>query len=541
MLKPTPEVEPVPCCCWCNAPVVLKNRIGWCSGSKACRQRQMACGVQVTLNGKRKWLFVPTPSQTEVMEATDTNLFVHSNRGSGKSHVLRWMCHALALAIPGYKYAILRTSFPELTLNHLIFLKDEMDSMGGEANGYYYHKTEHICYYPNGSMGFYRQAETDEQVKNVLGVEMYLCVFDEAPTFKWNHMAMIAASVRVPAGSGLKPLKRYLGNPIGACIDELWMYFIDKDVDPLNDPEYRPEEWRAIKLRLEDNVHLDIVAYRKSLAGAGLPEHIRKAWLDGERADERAMFAFFPNKDGKPYHVVAEFPRWGLNNQQIAQRNEFGVWHFPDWVKIYRAFDMGWAPDPAVCVWFAIIGKRILVFKEKTWLRTIAADIAQDMVKESKGMHIAMTYCDPTIDIKTGADILTIRDTFENNGVPMEPSVNSREHYAHAIHSALQSEVEWGSREAMTHVPRIQFLQGNGVGVPLTIKYLPMMRYDDKNPMEMADHRHDHLPIACAYFLMSVIPTTKAVDVGPPKRWMQPKKGERKVLGSNNVRRRYAK
>lgn len=493
-----------------------------------------------TVNGKVKWLFVPTPSQTVAMEATETNLFIYSNRGSGKSHVMRWMCHALALAIPGYKYAILRTSFPELTLNHLIFLKDEMDSMGGEAEGYYYHKTEHICYYANGSMGFFRQAETDEQVKNVLGVEMFLCVFDEAPTFKWEHMAMIAASVRVPAGSGLKPLKRYLGNPIGECIDELWMYFVDKDVDLLKDPEYRQEDWRAIKLRLEDNVHLDIVAYRKSLAGAGLPEHIRKAWLDGERADEKAMFAFFTNKDGKPYHVVSEFPRWGESNRQVISHDTEG-WHIPDWVKIYRSYDHGYHPDPAVCVWFAIIGRMIVVFKEKTWLRTIVEDIADDIVKESKGMKVSMTYCDPTIDINTGADIETMRDKMENHGVPMEPSVNSREHYAAAIHSALQSEIEWGSGDTMVRKPRIVFLQGSGIGVPLTIKYLPMMRYDDKNPMEMADHRHDHLPIACAYFLMSVIPTTKNVVVGPPKKWLQPKKSERKVLGSNNVRRRYAR
>jgi hypothetical protein len=60
-------------------------------------------------------------------------------------------------------------------------------------------------------------------------------VFDEAPTFKWEHMIMIASSVRVPVGLGLTPLKRYLGNPIGPCIDDLWKYFIDKDVDPLED------------------------------------------------------------------------------------------------------------------------------------------------------------------------------------------------------------------------------------------------------------------------------------------------------------------
>jgi len=42
-------------------------------------------------------------------------------------------------------------------------------------------------------------------------------------------------------------------------------------------------------------------------------------------------------------------------------------WHYPDWVKIYRSYDHGIRPDPAVCLWFAIIGRMIIAFKEKTW------------------------------------------------------------------------------------------------------------------------------------------------------------------------------
>lgn len=512
--------------------MVESRGVAWCSGNEECRERQRAFSVDgLDEKGKKRWLFVPTPSQTEVLEATETNLFVYSNRGSGKSHVIRWLCHMMALAVPGFKYAILRTSYPELMKNHLIFLKREMDSFGGEANGMQYNKTEHVCYYSNGSMGFYMQAETDEQVKNALGVEMYMCVFDEAPTFKWEHMMMIKASIRVPPGLGLKPRTIYLGNPIGDSIEELWRYFIDKDVDRLADPSYNPNDWRAIKLRLEDNVHLDVVEYLKQFSG--LPPHIRRAWLDGERADERAMFDFRPNVEGKPYHVIPELMLW--QGKPIITVDAEG-WHIPEWVKIYRAYDHGFRPDPAACVWFAIIGNRIIVFKEKLWTGVIAADIAKDIVDESRGMRISMTYCDPKIDIHDGADVVSIRDTMENNGVPMELSTNSRELFAASIHSALQSEVEWGTGETLVKVPRIQFLQSVGMGVPLTIKYLPMMRYDEKHPMEMADHKHDHLPIACAYFLMSVIPTTKFADAGPPKKWLQPKKSTRRILGSDNVR-----
>lgn len=182
-------------------------------------------------------------------------------------------------------------------------------------------------------------------------------------------------------------------------------------------------------------------------------------------------------------------------------------------MRIYRSFDMGWFPDPAVCLWFLVYGRLILCFKEMQWYRTIAKDIAKDIVAESNGLQIVTTFCDPSIDIKTGADVVSILDIMENAGVPMTPSINDREMFAHAIHNALQEQISPG-------VPRIQFLQH---GCPNLIKYLPRMKYDEKNTSAMADHKHDHWPVALAYFLMSQIPITKESESHKPRRWMLPK------------------
>ena len=51
-------------------------------------------------------------------------------------------------------------------------------------------------------------------------------------------------------------------------------------------PQQPPEEWRSIKIDMKDNSKLDVDAYRRQL-GAGLPIHIRKAWLDGEKDGTR--------------------------------------------------------------------------------------------------------------------------------------------------------------------------------------------------------------------------------------------------------------
>jgi hypothetical protein len=506
-----PEEAVEPTCCWCGGKIALAGKFAWCE-TEACRDKQLACTVAVERDGMQDLLFVPTPRQAEAMMATEPNLFVWGNRGGGKSVCMRWLCHALATAIPGFKYAILRTSFPELMKNHLIYLDDECNRMGGEKEGFKYHKTEHVVYYPNGSIGFYAQCANDADVKKILGAEVCLVVFDEAPTFEWQHMRLIAASIRVPAGSGLIPMTRYLGNPIGESIEELWRYFIDKDVDLNEDPEYRPQDWREIEMRIQDNPHLDAKQYWRQFSG--LPAHFIRAWKEGIRIEENTLFEFYPNKDNRPYHVVQEIPRFGDGTPLFTVKPD-GTYVFPDWVQVYRAYDHGFWPDPAVCLWFAVYGRRILCFKELTRTRTLAPDMAREIVEESKGMRVVTTYCDPSIDIETGADVHTILQKMEDAGVPMTPSINDREVFADAIHTVLGEEVS-------PSTPRIQFLES---ACPMTVKAIPKMKFNENNPAALADHKMDHWPIALAYFGMTQIPETKPSDRRRRKRWQLPKKG----------------
>ena len=79
------------------------------------------------------------------------------------------------------------------------------------------------------------------------------------------------------------------------------------------------------------------------------------------------------------------------------------------------------------------------------------------------------------------------------HGVPCDPSINDRVLYADAIHGLLGEEIEPG-------VPRFQVYEP---GCPLLAKYLPKMRWDEKNPRKMADHKFDHPVVALAYFAIS--------------------------------------
>lgn len=391
---------------------------------------------------------------------------------------------------------------PDLRSNHLIYMGREMRTLGGEWND-----TLAMARYPNGSMGFFRQCEDQADVDKIVGTEAAILFVDEAPQIGWEQLRTLAPSLRVAKRpDGTQPYwtaEIYSGNPIGESIEELDRYFVDQTVDALDDPTYLPGDWAHIPLHLHDNPSLDPQEYLKQFAG--VPAHFRAAWIDGVRMEGRTLFHVQPTKGGKPYHYLQELPT--IDGVPVVQ---------VPWVQVYRTFDMGYFPDPAVCVWLAVYGRRIVAFHEGTWFKTIAQDLAghmKDTTRELVGdREVAMTYADPDIDVRRGVDV-TVRDILEMAGVPIECSVNDRVLYADMIHALLGEEVEPG-------VPRFQIYEP---GCPMLAKYLPKMRWDERNPRRMADHKFDHWVVALAYFAISsgVLGHSVAPSTQREPEWMQ--------------------
>jgi hypothetical protein len=421
-----------------------------------------------------------------VQGAGPSKYFLRGNRGGGKSLLLRrGVAHALALALPGFRYVMVRRNFPDLESNHLIYLTREMQAVGGA-----YQEAKRMCRYPNGSIGFYRQCEEERDVEKIVGAEAALLIVDEAPQIPWTYLRAMAPSLRVAkAEDGSQPywtLEVYSGNPMGESIEELDNYFRVEHDGPsaVEDPLYHGEDWAHVSLMLRDNPSVDPQEYLKQFAG--LPPHYRAAWVDGARAENQVLFDVHKTKAGKPYHYIQELPT--IDGVPLLQ---------VPWVQIYRAFDMGYFPDPAVCVWLAVVGRRVIAVHEETWFRTIARDLAakmREVTTELTGApDCAGTFVDPQIAVKTGSDAVTVMDTLEMAGVPCEPSINDRVMYADAIHGLLGEEIEPG-------VPRLQIHEP---GCPMLAKYLPRMRWDDKNARKMADHPFDHWIVTLAYFGIS--------------------------------------
>jgi hypothetical protein len=263
-------------------------------------------------DGSRHVMYEPTSDKhVWFHESNIKNLLAYGNRGGGKSHLLRFDGHMRAMSVPNANLILVRRTYPELLRSHLIHINTEMKLLGGD-----YHKTEHIAYYPNGSKMFFSHVATESDSLNLLSAEFIAAYFDELSTIPWDFFIKLCASVRI--GGNLKKLGvsgvvRAATNPLGPSAAEVFAYFVNKDVDPEDDPDYDPNDWGAIKIQMADNKHIDIEDYLKRFSG--MAGYLKKAWLEGEFSLENQLFDFKPRRDGKPYHVISSLPI--MNNRPI--------------------------------------------------------------------------------------------------------------------------------------------------------------------------------------------------------------------------------
>lgn len=255
-------------------------------------------------NGEPHVLYKPSSEKhLQAHNSKVKNLLVYGNRGGGKSHWMRFDAHMRALSAEKCSLIIVRKTYPQLMQSHLKYIAAEMKLLKGE-----YNKSEHIAYYPNDSMLFFSHVSTEADSLNLLSAEFLAAYFDELSTIPWDFFIKLSASVRVKPNSGLTGVVRAATNPLGPSAAEVFSYFVNKDVEPEDDPDYNPEDWDAIKIQMEDNAeHLDIEDYKRRFAG--MPDYLRKAWLDGEFSLENALFDFKKRtREGKEWHVISQMP-----------------------------------------------------------------------------------------------------------------------------------------------------------------------------------------------------------------------------------------
>jgi len=466
-------------------------------------------------------LYRPDPKlhQDDYHASECPNLLALGPRGTGKSTQLRFDAILRCLMFDNFRALILRRTMPELRESHLNYIEREMTLLGG-----HFLKTTFTAVFPNGSTISFRHCETEADVFDFLSAQYGFIGFDELSTFSLYQFQLISAAARAPKHAGYKAVIRAGSNPLGEGAEWMYAWFIDHTVDLAEFPNYDPNDYQMIFSRLEDNDHLDTKSYIANLQN--LPEHVRKAWLLGERVDEGAYFSDFAKmkvfgQPGAPdykvihWHMTPSVPKW--RDEEGVERSILQY----SWFNIYRAIDWGYDPDPAVCLWIAMLpNRRAVVFKERSWKRTLAKDVALDIKAESVGMRVTSSFCDPVMNMKEGQDY-SIGEIFEMNGVPVTPMKNDRILYGYAVHEYLNTMIDDRPQLSIVDGKR-----GDPYGCPDLLKTFPMLRRDKLDPRKLADG-NDHWVVALAYFCMGMAVPSRQSSTSSIPRWMQPKRPRR--------------
>lgn len=468
-------------------------------------------------DGKTVLLYDPHPHQLAFHSTDAPNLLALGTRGTGKSLMLRWDAIMRCMTIPNFKALVIRRTMPELRRSHLGYIEREMNLLGGT-----FLKTTSEAVFPNGSTITFAHCETEADILNFLSSEYGAIYFDELSTFTLNQFLQISAAARAPETAGYTAIVRAGSNPLGLGTEWMEAWFVSKTVRLEDYPDYHPDDFVMQFSTLEDNPSIDAKAYAARLRN--LPDHVRRAWLKGEFVVEGAYFKdFAPEKfpcpddeecDAVPWHVIDELPTFTDGQGRTAPITQF------EWMSVYRAVDWGYDPDPAVCLWIAVLPDgRAFVLKTMKWERTLAKDVAEDIKRESQGMHVVETFADPTMFIKDGATIFSIAEVFEQNGVPLTPSINDRALAGYAVHDFLNTIVRGG--------PKLRIYRHANRDL---IRTFPTIRTDKLDARKIANGE-DHWVIALAYFCMGLAAPAGEPHVTETPQWMRPKKKWRPIVG----------
>lgn len=351
----------------------------------------------------------PTPPQKAFFESKARHTAYGGARGGGKSWAMRRKMVGLGLApYGGIRMLLLRRSFPELLGNHIRPLIEELVPSGMAK----YNKDEKIFIFPNGSyikLGF---CDSEDDWMQYQGQEYEVIGFEEATNFTELQMRKIATSNRT-SRKDFKPRCYYTCNPGGVGHEYIKRLFVDRNfiTEPImfEGMEILPEDpndYVFIRAKLSDNPHVDS-DYIKSLAG--LPEHLRRAYLEG---DWDVVLGQYFSEFRRDLHVI---PTMAIP---------------PEW-KRFRSMDWGFN-DPWATLWFAVAPDRHIYVYRELYAREINSSDYARMVKQMTGAdeNISGTYLSPDAWQRRGMKDISggenIAEVLMRNGIPVFKADNSR-------------------------------------------------------------------------------------------------------------------
>ena len=214
------------------------------------------------------------PKQREgFAESLKTPVFFYGGaKGGGKSHLLRSREYFLRLTFPGTKGLIVRKTYPELLSNHIRKFFTEYPE-----TRQWYKKQEKAIEYPNGSVTEFSYLRSTDDVYTYQGREYENISIDEITQHEESVFKTLRTSNRT-VQKALPATMFLTGNPGGIGHNWVKRMFINRQFQG----DEIPADFGFLQAKVYDNKILmdSDPKYVERLQGS--PEHLRKAYLDGD-------------------------------------------------------------------------------------------------------------------------------------------------------------------------------------------------------------------------------------------------------------------
>ena len=415
--------------------------------------------------------------QTDALSRSEFEILYGGARGGGKTDAgLVWLEEPDYISNPRYRFLVVRENSKDLA-NWLDRASFMYAPQGGKVVG-------HEIRFPSGALGWTGHLQDKNSFKHYVGNEYQKLLVEELTLIPSEESYLkLASSCR--STIGLPPQIFCTTNPGNA--GHIWVKNRFVKHGAMN--AYLDSETGRhrifIPAKITDNPTLmeRDPTYVNWLRG--LPEKLRRAWLDGDWDVFEGQF----------------FDTW---DERVHTYRPFEI--PKDWPR-FRAIDWGYS-DHFCCLWFAV-GPNNHVYVYREFYRRRLTDPEYcffiktlSKYQDGKDEEIGYTVGDPN---SFGTEIqefgVTRFETFATHGVSVIPADNSRVEGWTRIREYINPHFYQGQQVAWLHISQ---------DCPNLIRTLPALVHHDRKVEDIADNMEDHPPDALRYGIMTRPPLFSA-------------------------------
>jgi phage terminase large subunit len=222
--------------------------------------------------------YKPFPRQKQFHESKAKYRLFGGAAGPGKTKALLWEAILQANEVAGSDTLLLRRTYPELESSLLAYFRRDVPRQFYKK----FNESKHVVTWRNGSTTRFGYCRNENDVYRYQGAEFLFIGLDELTHFTLKQWQFLTSRNRCPV-PGSRCSMAGATNPgnIGhAWVKALWIDH-NPPTDFVQSGLYNADDYHFIPARLADNpIYANDAEYRRTLAV--LPEHLRKAFLDGD-------------------------------------------------------------------------------------------------------------------------------------------------------------------------------------------------------------------------------------------------------------------